>query len=796
MTCLLILQATAAPRAFTSDHSQDSGEVKPVTLTLPGLKDKVTVRYDERGIPHISARSEADLFTAQGYVVARDRLWQMDLLRRTGRGQLSEIFGQAALGQDKLHRKFGFGPLADQVAGHLSPEAKKELDDYCRGVNEYIKGLADKELPVEFRLLQYKPTPWLPSDTIIIGKLFAETLSTTWQQDLMRAALSVLPKEKQEQLLTYTSPLDVILTGSDKTSSKSKREEAILNTPAATVSTDTLKLAAQIEEDSRAALERAGLYAEDLAASNNWVVSGLHTTTGKPLLANDPHLESSAPSIWYMIHLSAPGFHVAGITVAGAPGIVIGHNDRIAWGITNVEADVQDLYIEKFDTASPQRYMTPTGWKDADVRREEIKVRKSPTDPATTTVPLEVTVTRHGPIILEKDGSRYALAWPALDPTTKELEAYYALQHSRNWQDFSTALSRYTGSPFNFVYADIDGHIGWWAAGRYPIRKTGNGTVPYDGSTAAGDWTGYVPAQATPHSFDPASGIIVTANSRTIGLDYPYYLGYCWAPPYRTRRIHDLLESSPILGIQDFLHIQGDTYSIPDAAFASMIVEMARPLAAGSPDWTKIQAEFEGWDGMLNADSHIAPRAVTMRAIFQSRILTAALGPDLAKIYRWPGSDTLTYRIVTTRPKEWLPKEFDSYQALVLDCYKEMVQQLRKKLGDHELDWTWGQLVQVHFPHPLASAPMVGSQFVIPPFPQNGGPPTVNRGSSVSMRLVADPTDWDKTRQGIGLGESGDPKSPHWKDQLADWQHVTPRAFPYTEAAVSKATQSTLVLSP
>ena len=313
---------------------------------------------------------------------------------------------------------------------------------------------------------------------------------------------------------------------------------------------------------------------------------------------------------------------------------------------------------------------------------------------------------------------------------------------------------------------------------------------------AAGDWTGYVPAQATPHSFDPASGIIVTANSRTIGLDYPYYLGYCWAPPYRTRRIHDLLESSPILGIQDFLHIQGDTYSIPDAAFASMIVEMARPLAAGSPDWTKIQAEFEGWDGMLNADSHIAPRAVTMRAIFQSRILTAALGPDLAKIYRWPGSDTLTYRIVTTRPKEWLPKEFDSYQALVLDCYKEMVQQLRKKLGDHELDWTWGQLVQVHFPHPLASAPMVGSQFVIPPFPQNGGPPTVNRGSSVSMRLVADPTDWDKTRQGIGLGESGDPKSPHWKDQLADWQHVTPRAFPYTEAAVSKATQSTLVLSP
>lgn len=600
-------------------------------------------------------------------------------------------------------------------------------------------------------------------------------------------------------LLTYISPLDVILVGSDK-SAKSEQARTVIPEKAARTTAQTAQLAAQLAMDmtgsSRQALENAGLYAEDLAASNNWVVSGLHTLSGKPLLANDPHLAPSAPSIWYMVDLSAPGFHVAGVTVPGGPGVVIGHNDRIAWGITNVEADVQDLYIEKFDPANPNRYMTPTGWKDAEVRREEIKVRKAPTSPETETVPIQVTVTRHGPIVLEKDGVRYALAWPALDASTKELEAYYPLQRARNWQEFSAALNRYTGFPLNFVYADVDGHIGWWAAGRYPIRRTGRGTVPYDGSTDAGDWTGYVPAAATPHVFDPPGGIIVTANSRTVGLDYPYYIGYCWAPPYRSRRIHDLLTKQTILGIDDFLHIQADTYSIPDSIFDAQVVELARPLAADSADWTKVLASFEGWDGMLSADSHTAPLITMMRNVCQRKVLNGALGPKLAAIYMWPGADTLFDRIITTRPKEWLPKEYDSYEALILACYKDAFQQLKARLGDNELEWTYGALYPVHFPHPLTAAPLVGGQFAIPPFPQNGGETTVNRGSDVSMRFVADPADWDKTRQGIALGESGDPHSPHWKDQLADWRAVTPHVFPFSYAAVSKATEMTFTLTP
>jgi penicillin amidase len=797
---LVTLTGVRGAGAFSRTDSTQAGQAAPepatTTLSLPGLRDKVTVRYDDRGIPHISARNESDLFMAQGYVVAKDRLWQMDLLRRTGRGQLAEIFGRAVLDQDKIHRNYGFGPVADQVVEHLSPETRKSLIDYSRGVNAYIKSLDDKSLPVEFRLLQYKPAEWTPSDSAIVGKIFAESLSTTWSFDLIRGALSGLPKEKQEQLLTYISPLDVLLVGSDAPGSKFKNPDQASRAGGVTVSQDVVSAAIDKVEQERESLARVGLYAKDLAASNNWVVSGRHTESGKPLLANDPHLDASAPSIWYMADLSAPGIHVAGVTVPGGPGIAIGHNDRLAWGITNVEADVQDVYIEKFDKDNPGRYMTPTGWKDAVIRHEVINVRKVPTDPATEPVGLDVTVTRHGPIVLEKNGNRYALAWPALDPTTKELEVYSQLDRARNWQDFRGALLRYSGFPLNFVYADMDGHIAWWAAGRYPIRKTGYGTVPYDGSTDAGDWTGYVPLESTPHLVDPPSGIIVTANNRTIGLDYPYYLGYFWAPPYRAKRIHDLLADKPVLGVDDFERIQGDTYSIPTALFAKEVVALARPLANDSPDWTQILASFEDWDGMLNANSHTALLVAFTHSVFRQKIVRGAMGPDLAKKFGWPGVDTLLDRIIQTRPKEWLPKEFDSYQALILSCFKDSLVQLKTRLGPNEADWTWGRLVQVRFPHPLESAPLVGGQFVVAPFPQNGGDSSINRGAEVSMRFIADLNNWDNSRQGIALGESGDPHSPHWKDQLPDWQAVTPAVFGFSESAVMKSTKAVLILAP
>jgi penicillin amidase len=550
-----------------------------------------------------------------------------------------------------------------------------------------------------------------------------------------------------------------------------------------------------------AALNRIGFDTDALAASNNWVVSGNRTVTGKPLLSNDPHLRPTAPSIWYMIHLSVPGVRVAGVSTAGLPGVIIGHNDRIAWGFTNVGPDVQDLYIEKFNPDNPKQYQTPSGWHDAVVRREEIKVRKGIGSSEYDTVIQEVTVTRHGPIIFEGDGKRYALRWTALDPTKNNADSTYILNRARNWKEFNTALESFTAPTQNMVYADVDGHIGYHAAGVVPIRKSGDGSVPYDGATDAGEWTSYIPIAKLPTLYDPPSGIIVTANQRIAGTDYPYFLTHSWAQPYRARRIWDLLNEKPKLSAEDFRRVLGDDYSITGVFFTKEAVKLLRPKLTPADDKLRATLDaFEKWDGRVNAESTIAPIAAQMRLVFRSKILAAALGPDLVRNYQWSNFDTTLDRILKDQPASWLPKEFPSYADLLRACYDEAIGNLTKNLGADETKWTWGEMFKARFPHPLGGAPLIGAQFTVPPFPQNGTGgfigATVNVGSSVSMRLIADPSDWDKTQQGIALGESGLPKSPHWSDQLADWRAVTPREFPFTQAAVIKAAKETLVLEP
>jgi penicillin amidase len=503
-----------------------------------------------------------------------------------------------------------------------------------------------------------------------------------------------------------------------------------------------------------------------------------------------------------MAHLTAPGVRVAGVTAAGLPGVVIGHNDQIAWGFTNVGPDVQDIYLETFDPQNPHRYLTPSGWKDAEIRHEEIKVRKGFTDTATDTQTLDVTVTRHGPIVLERDGKRYALRWTALDPKVNDSTGVYWLNRARNWKEFVEALRHYTPPMQNMVYADVLGHIGYYAAGVVPIRKSGDGSVPYDGSTDAGEWSDYIPFDKLPHVYDPSSGIVVTANQRIVGADYPYFLTHSWAQPYRARRIFDLLNQKPKLTAEDFRSIQGDVYAIAGVTFARAVARTLKGQLTAPEDekLSAATASFETWNGELSVDSAVAPLVSEMRIAFRTKIINSAIGAERAKTFGWSNFDTTLDWIITEQPANWLPKEYSSYAALLKVCYAEARQALTKRLGADEAKWTWGNRNKTTFPHYLANVPLVGLQFAIPSFPPSGTPfllgATVNVGSSVSMRLIADPGDWDKTQHGITLGESGLPTSPHWSDQLAHWRAVTPPEFPFTEAAINKATKETLVLEP
>ena len=774
------------------------------TLRVAGLKDKVTVHRDERSIPYIEANNDHDLYFAQGYITASDRLWQMDVLRRTARGELAEIFGQTVLAEDKRRRTYGFARLSEQAAANVSAEMRPLLEAYANGVNAYIASRDDKTLPVEFRILQYKPRPWQIADSLVLGLMMHESLTTSWQTDVMRAAFADLPKEKFEMLFNEYSTMDTPVVGSDNVKAKAKKAVA----SNIKISSDLLALAMQDDAIKQRSLERVGFHAEELAASNNWVVSGKRTTTGKPLLSSDPHLALTVPPIWYLINLSAPGVRVAGVSIPDIHCVIIGHNERIAWGMTNIGPDVQDLYKEKFDAANPKRYQTPQGWKDAEVRTEEIKVRTVPTKPDTEIVKHEVTVTRHGPIVLERNNERFALKWTALDASLDWAGSFHRLNRARNWKEFCTALSTYAGAPQNHVYADVDGHIGYYGARYIPIRKSGDGSVPYDGSTDEGEWTGFIPFEKLPHLFDPPSGYIATANARIVGKDYPYFISHSWAGPYRQKRIHDLLKQNKKFSIDDFRAIQADDFAIGGKTFADAVLKQfsggQAPASSVNGNGAPMSATLNvlaGWDGRANPESRGAAFVAEMRTAFVNRVLKGALGEERARQYRWGNRETFIDTLVTTWPKEWLPKDFASWQDLLAACEADARAALAKQLGSDESKWTFGNAVQIKFNHPLAIAPMVGGQFKIDSLPQRGTGSgglgaTVNVGPSVSMRLIAYTSNWDNTQHTISTGQSGDPKSPHYKDQVMDWYNVTPRAFPFTKQAVQKAAKQTVTLIP
>ncbi|MGI9037020.1 MAG: penicillin acylase family protein [Pyrinomonadaceae bacterium] len=788
--------------AQTSDNSK--------TLTISGLKGAVTVRRDGRGIPFIEAKSEADLYFAQGYVTASDRLWQMDLLRRVASGETAELFGKATLEEDKRWRKFGFAKICAGSFATSAPEVRAALENYARGVNAYIAGLDDKTLPPEFKILQYRPRPWQPTDSLLIGKILSDGLSTTWQQDLLKA---MIPADKRAEMFDPHSNYDVLLFGKDsrqlkiengkrkieteseklKTENKNRNFAVSSNHPLSTINSQLKQLAAAVSVQ-KSSLARAGFYAEDLAASNNWVVSGKKTADGNPLLANDPHLQASQPSIWYLVNLSAPNLRAAGVSLPGSPGVVLGHNDSIAWGATNVGPDAQDLYLESFDAKNPLQYRTSKGEETAETRREEIKVRKNLLSPETETVALDVVTTKHGVVFYEDAaGKKYSLNWTAFNPQNRELDAFYYLNHARNWQDFQAALKQYGGAAQNFIYADTRGNIGWYAAGKIPIRKTGDGSLPYDGATDEGDWTGYIPFEELPHLYNPPQGYIVTANQRTVGDSYKYENIYARVfVPFRAARLNELLSSKPKLTIDDMSRFQFDTYSILNAEVARFITQQK----GASDETLKIIAN---WDGRMTSDSKAALLVNAIRNATRNRILAAAFGAEQAKNIGWANEGNFFEKILRAQEKKWLPKEFADYPALFRAAEADAKQSLTELLGDDETKWTWGNASKIRFNHALAGVPLIGGQFIIPALPNNGAggaAATPNVGQAVSMRLIAAPANWDLPRQTITTGESGNPQSAHYKDQLNDWYSGSTPVFPFTQTTVEKAASEALIMQP
>lgn len=748
--------------------------------TIAGLSQKVTVKRDGRSIPYISAENEKDLYFAQGYITASDRLWQMDLLRRVARGETAEIFGKAALEEDKRWRRYGFAGISEESLQYLSPQLREALDSYSAGVNAFIATLDDSSLPVEFQILRYRPREWRPADTLVIGKILADALSSTWRLDLIKAAIGSLPKEKFNDLVSVRSEYDVVLLGKDGPLAKKRSAGKVSRAPVSEGLLEQADFEAQLRE---ASLAKVGLFAEDLAASNNWVISGKRTADGKPLLANDPHLQPAAPGIWYMAFLESPGMRVSGVTFPGVPGIVLGHNDHIAWGATNVGPDVQDLYLETVDEKG--KFKSPTGWDHPRIRKEQIMVRTNILKPDTEPVSFDVEESRNGVVVVEENGKKYSLKWTARDPHNNDFGAFFLLNRAKDWNDFNSALQTYRGASQNFVYADDKGHIGWHIAGAIPLRSTGDGSLPYDGATDDGKWIGNIPYEELPWLFDPPAGFIITANQRTVGTDYKYpQLVRDIAPPWRARRLYELISKEPKATMDTVNAAQHDVFNIPLSNLAKEI------LKAGSASQETVDL-LKFWDGKMVPDSRAALLVNEIRNCIATKIADANKPAPLNVI-----RERILDRAVRERSSIWLPKEFADYPSLIKACDAEAAGSLTKRFGDDRTKWVWGKISASRFGHPLAAAPLIGQQFVIPAVGLEGSGQTPNVGSFVSMRFIASPPNWDITRHVIPLGESGDPRSEYFKDQFDAWKGGSPLSFPFSEGAISKAARVTITLTP
>jgi penicillin amidase len=797
LVCLLVAGAWFYSAARASLPQVD-GQIK-----ISGLSARVTVTRDAQGVPHLSAATLEDLFFAQGYVTAQDRLWQMDMTRRFAAGELAEILGAKYVEHDREQRLLSIRPVAEKAAASLPARDRAWFEAYARGVNAYIAG--QKHLPIEFRVLRYQPRPWTATDSFLVATSMVQMLTMEiMPHQLAREKLAAkVGPELAADLYPNSSWRDhppVSAPGQDEFVPAGEEQQPEEEQPERPAPRSHPRRPAHSRRGARV-MKTASVPQEPWAkvsspdfdqsspGSNNWVVSGAHTVSGKPLLANDMHLLHQLPNVWYEAQLSSGSFDVAGVTLPGVPFVVVGHNQRIAWGFTNIQPAVTDLFVEVFNDRG--EYQTPEGWRQPEHRREVIHVHGQPD------VIVDVTVTRHGPVISDRypgELRRLALKWTLYDPTALQVPLF-DMNAAQNWEQFREALRHFSSPAQNVIYADAEGHIAYQATGLIPLRTAGDGSVPVSGADSAYEWTGYIPFEQLPTAFDPPSAIIATANGRIVPDGYSLAISNEWGPPYRTERIYRVLSAPKKLSTTDMLALQTDIYSDLDRYCAQRFVYSVDHVSSVSQRVREAADLMREWNGQVTADSAAANIVARSRRELTRLLLEPKVGGMWAE-YRWFMSSVWLENMLSRQPAPWLPPNYAGWDDLLAAAVSAAVSEPEapRKLQD----WRWGKQQALDIEHPLfGRVPLLRHWAGTGRVAQSGNGYTVKQVNSrlgPSERMTVDFSDLDNSTLNIVNGESGQIFSPHYMDQWNAWYGGTTFTLPFSPAAVKKAKAHVLTL--
>jgi len=761
-------------------------------INVPGLQKSVTIKRDQYGVPHIFAENEHDLFFAQGYVHAQDRLWQMDVSRRAGQGRLSEVFGPSTLKFDKLFRTVGMKQIAEKIVQNMHPESRAVLQSYSDGVNAFIRSHKGK-YPIEFDMLNYEPEEWTPVNSVVVARLMAWELNISWYVDLVLGELykTVGDEKAKEVFPTYPENAPVIVPKEYRTN---------------LLPADLLKL---IDTDSefRSFYGTAGTH----IGSNAWAIGPQKSASGKAILANDPHLGFSAPSKWYEVHLDGGAFNVAGVSLPGTPLVVIGHNQFVAWGMTNVMADDADFYLEM--TNSSGDYLFKDVWRPMTISEDTILVKDS------SSVFLTIKSTQHGPIVNDVNpvGSitrdvLVSMRWTGQD-VSDELYALMLVDKAKNWGEFRSGVKEFTVPGQNFVYADAEGNIGYLAGVRLPIRSAQNPTLPMPGWTGEYEWNGFVPFERLPSLYNPPQHFIATANNKLTDAAFPYHISNLWEPPSRIQRLDELLRKKEKLSVDDCKDIQRDYYSYFAKEMTPYIIHAYDSARAANSDVETALNYFRNWHFQLSKDDVPTTLFHVFFTHLLNNIFRDKMGDDLFQKYIFIAN--LPYRTVPALFRNPDSPWFDDPSTprverrddVIRKSLVDAISELKSALGGEMKTWQWGLIHTVTFHHPFGSQAPLGPVFNIGPFPIGGSGTTLNNGEyylanpykvtlGPSMRQIVDFSDIDNACCVIPTGESGQPLNDHYADETALWLNGEYHSMPVDSQSVALISKHTLRLTP